>query len=188
VGEGRDTIRQLWDEIKTLGFTGSRHMVRFHVRRLRRACGRRCVTGPQPALRPPRVIRPSARRITWLVLGHVQEPSPDDQALLKEIYRRWPQLQETGELVREFHRILKEHDIDALEAWTQLAEEPTTLEEVRRFAQSLRQDWLAVVEAGRQPWSQGQVEGQINRLKLVKRQMYGRANFDLLRQRVLHAG
>lgn len=188
VGEGRDTIRQLWDEIKTLGFTGSRDMVRFHVRRLRRACGRRCVTGPQPALRPPRVIRPSARRITWLVLGHVQKPSSDDQAVLKEIYRRWPQLQETGELVREFHRILKEHDTDALEAWTQLAEEPTTQEEVRRFAQSLRQDWLAVVEAVRQPWSQGQVEGQINRLKLVKRQMYGRANFDLLRQRVLHAG
>jgi transposase len=108
--------------------------------------------------------------------------------LLKEIYRRWPQLQETAELAREFGRILKEHDIDALEAWTQLAEEPSTLEEIRRFARTLRQDWSAVVEAVKQPWSQGQVEGQINRLKLVKRQMYGRANFDLLRQRVLHAG
>ena len=188
VGEGHDTIRQLWEEIKTLGFTGSRDMVRFHVRRLRRACGRRCVTGPQPALRAPRVIRPSARRIAWLVLGHVQKPSSDDQTLLKEIYCRWPQLQDAGELAREFGRILKEHDADALEAWTQLAEEPSTMEEVRRFAQSLRKDWAAVVEAVKQPWSQGQVEGQINRLKLVKRQMYGRANFDLLRQRVLHAG
>jgi transposase len=43
-----------------------------------------------------------------------------------------------------------------------------------------------VIEAVRQPWSNGQVEGQVNRLKLIKRQMYGRANFDLLRQRVLH--
>jgi hypothetical protein len=44
----------------------------------------------------------------------------------------------------------------------------------------------AMLEAARQPWSNGQVEGQVNRLKLIKRQMYGRANFDLLRQRVLH--
>ena len=60
--------------------------------------------------------------------------------------------------------------------------------EVRRFAQVLRQDWAAVVEAVRQPWSQEQVEGQINHLKFIKRQMYGRAGFNLLRQRVLHAG
>lgn len=56
-----------------------------------------------------------------------------------------------------------------------------------RFAEVLRQDWAAVVEAVKQSWSQGQVEGQINRLKLIKRQTYGRANFDLLRQRVLTA-
>lgn len=43
-----------------------------------------------------------------------------------------------------------------------------------------------MVEAVRQTWSNGQVEGQVNRLKLIKRQMYGRANFDLLRARVLH--
>jgi transposase len=49
------------------------------------------------------------------------------------------------------------------------------------------QDWQAVVEAVRQRWSNGQVEGQINRLKLIKRLMYGRANFDLRRTRVLHA-
>ena len=188
VEEGHDNVRRLWQEIQTLGFTGSHDMVRLQVRRLRRACGRRGARGPQPAFRPPRVIRPSARRIAWLALGHVPTPSSDDQSLLKEIYRRWPQLQETAELAREFGRILKEHDIDALEAWTQLAEEPSTLEEIRRFARTLRQDWSAVVEAVKQPWSQGQVEGQINRLKLVKRQMYGRANFDLLRQRVLHAG
>jgi transposase len=50
----------------------------------------------------------------------------------------------------------------------------------------LRQDWADVVKAIRQPWSQGQVEGQINRLTMIKHQMCGLANFDLLRQRVLH--
>jgi transposase len=188
VEEGRDNVQQLWREIQALGFTGSRDMVRLQVRRLRRACGRRCATGPQPIPRPPRVIRTSARRIAWLALGHVPKPSREDEALLKEIYHQWPQLQETAELAREFARILKEHDADALEPWTQLAEEPSILDDVRRFAKNLREDWDAVLEGVKQPWSQGQVEGQINRLKLLKRQMYGRAKFDLLRQRVLHAG
>ena len=55
------------------------------------------------------------------------------------------------------------------------------------FAAGLRQDGNAVRAAIAEPWSNGPVEGHINRLKLVKRQMFGRANFDLLRQRVLHA-
>jgi len=188
VEEGRDNVQQLWLEIQALGFTGSHDMVRLQVRRMRRACGRRCATGPQPVSKPTRVIKPSARRIAWLALGHVPKPSAEDLALLKGIYQRWPQLQETVELAKEFARLLKEHDADAMEAWAQLAEEPPILDEVRRFAQTLRQDWAAVMEGVKQPWSQGQVEGQINRLKLLKRQMYGRANFDLLRQRVLHAG
>lgn len=48
-------------------------------------------------------------------------------------------------------------------------------------------DWQAVVEGVKQPWSQDQVEGQVNRLKAIKHQMFGRAKFDLLRQRVLRA-
>jgi transposase len=188
VKEGCDNVQQLWREIAALGFTGSHDMVRLQVRRLRSTYGRSCVTGPQPMDRSPRVIRPSARRIAWLALGHVSKPSSHDQAILMETYHRWPQLQETAELAREFARILKTRDADALETWTQLAEEPSILDEVRRFAQTLKNDWAAVLEAARQTWSQGQVEGQINRLKLLKRQMYGRGSFDMLKQRVLHAG
>ena len=106
-----------------------------------------------------------------------------DEAILNALYQRWPELAETAELCRQFSSLLKEHAVDSLEAWVQLAEGPGILPEVGRFAEGLRQDWAAVLEAVRQPWSQGQVEGQINRLKLIKRQMYGRANFDLLRAR-----
>jgi transposase len=60
--------------------------------------------------------------------------------------------------------------------------------ELRRFALGLWRDYRAIEAAMTLPWSNGQVEGQINRLKLIKRSMYGRANFDLLRLRVLHAG
>ena len=56
---------------------------------------------------------------------------------------------------------------------------------MRNFASGLKRDYEAVKAALTVPWSNGQVEGQIQRLKLVKRQMYGRANFNLLRRRVL---
>ena len=59
--------------------------------------------------------------------------------------------------------------------------------ELAGFVRSLRKDYEAVKAALSYEWSQGQVEGQITRLKLIKRQMYGRANFDLLKQRVLAA-
>jgi len=55
------------------------------------------------------------------------------------------------------------------------------------FAESLRKDLPAVRAALMLPWSNGQTEGQVHRLKLIKRQMYGRAKFDLLAQRVCHA-
>jgi hypothetical protein len=58
--------------------------------------------------------------------------------------------------------------------------------QVRSFAAGLRRDGEAVMTALSSEWSNGQTEGQINRLKMIKRQMYGRANFDLLRARVLH--
>ena len=183
--EGCDNVAVLWQEINAKGFNGSVYMVRRQVRRWRRRAGLRPPRGPRP-ITLPRIVRPSARHVAWLALGHVREPTMEDQAMLKAIFRRWPQLQETAELCRQFGRLLQERDADSLEAWTQLAEGAGILPEVRRFAEALRQDWAAVLEAVRQPWSQGQVEGQINRLKLIKRQMYGRANFDLLRQRVLH--
>ncbi len=182
---GGDNVKQLWQEIRARGFTGSIFMVRRQVRRWRRFAGLRLPRGPRP-IATPRIIRPSARRIAWLALGHVPEPTAQDQAILKALYQRWPQLPETAELARQFASLLKEHDSNSLEAWVQLAEGPGILPELRRFAEVLRQDWAAVVQGIGQPWSQGQVEGQVNRLKLIKRQMYGRANFDLLRQRVLH--
>ncbi len=59
---------------------------------------------------------------------------------------------------------------------------------LKTFANGLLKDFDAVSAACTSPWSNGQVEGQVNRLKLIKRQMYGRANFDLLRLRVLYDG
>lgn len=69
----------------------------------------------------------------------------------------------------------------------QAAAQQSEIAEFQSFAEGLNKDREAVTAALRYPWSNGQVEGQINRLKMMKRQMYGRANLDLLRSRVLHA-
>jgi transposase len=72
-----------------------------------------------------------------------------------------------------------------LSQWIVRANE-TGIRELRSFANGLQQDYVAVKEATTSAWSNGQTEGQVNRLKLIKRSMYGRAKFDLLRARVLH--
>lgn len=82
--------------------------------------------------------------------------------------------------------MVKERTSAQLDDWLDAAERSAE-SELMSFARSLRKDHDAVRAALDYEWSQGQVEGQITRLKLVKRQMHGRANFDLLKQRVLAA-
>jgi transposase len=89
------------------------------------------------------------------------------------------------QLALQFRRLVTERRADELEEWiarSVAADAPT---EIRRFAAGLKPDLTAVKAALSLPWSNGQTEGQVNRLKRIKRQMYGRANFDLLRLRVL---
>jgi transposase len=88
-------------------------------------------------------------------------------------------------LGQDFLRLVREHKSEALLPWLERAK-ACPHEELQRFAQGLERELSALQAALTEPWSTGQVEGQITRLKLLKRQMYGRANLDLLRLRVLH--
>lgn len=81
--------------------------------------------------------------------------------------------------------MVKERLADSFDDWLMQAER-SSVGELKRFAVNLRRDYSAVKAALTEIWSNGQTEGQVHRLKLVKRQMYGRAKFDLLRLRVLH--
>jgi transposase len=82
--------------------------------------------------------------------------------------------------------MVSEQRPEELDAWLDAAED-SEVAEIENFARALRRDYEAVAAALEYEWSSGQVEGQINRLKLIKRQMYGQASFDLLRQRILGA-
>ena len=101
--------------------------------------------------------------------------------MLETFARLSPPVETASELAREFRRMLRQRDHEALSGWLERVKGT----ELGQFAAGLRRDEAAVRAALRLPWSNGQVEGQVHRLKLVKRQMYGRAKFDLLRARVL---
>jgi transposase len=85
-----------------------------------------------------------------------------------------------------FRKMVSEQRPEELDAWLDAAES-SEVAEIDNFARALRRDYEAVAATLECEWSSRQVEGQINRLKLIKRQMYERVGFDLLRQRILGA-
>ncbi len=98
-----------------------------------------------------------------------------------------PAIQDALAIVEAFRRMVHDRDVAALDGWLQSAV-ASSVPELRTFAAGIRRDRPAVEAALAHSWSSGQVEGQVCRTKLIKRQMYGRAKFDLLRKRVLLAG
>lgn len=88
------------------------------------------------------------------------------------------------DLAQTFCRMIRNRDVGCLDVWLGAAS-TSSARELRGFATHLQQDHAAVRAALSLPWSNGQTEGQITRLKLLKRQMYGRANLDLLKRRFL---
>ena len=89
-------------------------------------------------------------------------------------------------MAAEFRGLVRERQPEAFDRWLEAAK-GSEVAEMKGFAEGLIQDHEAVRAALTHEWSSGQTEGQINRLKFIKRQMYGRANFELLKARFLHA-
>lgn len=121
----------------------------------------------------------------WLLLQRREQLSPTDAAYRQALFRLSPRLAALSALAQDFVRLIRERKGIALLSWLERAKE-YPYQELRRFAQGLEKELPAVQAALTEPWSTAQVEGQITRLKLLKRQGYGRANLDLLRLRVLH--
>jgi transposase len=113
---------------------------------------------------------------------HLGESSKQE---LADFLEANPALSKGYHLKESFQRTLVQHDVEAFDAWLQAATE-SELKPFEALAKSFRQDYAAIKLALTMPWSTGQCEGQICRVKLIKRLGYGRAKLDLLRQRVLH--
>jgi transposase len=103
---------------------------------------------------------------------------------MERLCHLFPQSERAKELAQGFSRIVRERSSSRLNEWLRSATR-SQLKEFVSFARGLGEDYEAVKNALCHEWSNGQLEGQVNRLKLIKRAMYGRAKFDLLRKKVL---
>ena len=150
------------------------------------ACATRNRARPGPPLvaAPRQVLTP--RTAAWTVLRPPDRRSSEGKALLARLREAAPTLATAVELAEEFTALVRGHKPDRLDPWLQRAQD-SVVPALQRFARRLSSDYEAVRAAVTLAWSNGQVEGQINRLKTIKRQMYGRANLDLLERRFLLA-
>ncbi len=178
--EGCHNAAQLARELKAMGFAGSYCSVRRRVAHWDR-------DSKDSLPQSPKVPPPSARRSAWLLLKKPSDLDDRDRAFVDALLGRCPDIRLAARLAGEFAAMVRREGSETLDSWIQRAWNPAVPRELRAFATSLKSDFDAVNAGLTTPWSNGQLEGQVNRLKLIKRQMYGRANFDLLRQRVLYA-
>jgi transposase len=126
---------------------------------------------------------PSARAIARMMTIDRDRVSKTEAFLVAAIEAAAPALAAARDLMDRFHAMIRQRDVTALDSWIEEAR-PSLL---KSLATGIAADYDAVRNALNEPWSNGQTEGQITKLKLVKRQMYGRAKLDLLRARLLGA-
>jgi transposase len=192
--EGCRNAMQLWREIKEKGYPGTwRQVLRWmRKRRLQEQSSieanaggvKRQTTTPQT---PPASAHkmPSPRQLAWLMMRQPEELEQQERNWLSLIEQH-TQVKQLYSMARKFNSIVRKGEAAGLDQWLEDCK-ASQISMLQTFAVSIKQDYAAVRAALETKWSNGQTEGHINRLKLLKRQMYGRANFDLLRQRVLYA-
>jgi transposase len=180
----------LFRTIRSQGFRGQYGIVALYVRRMRQAQGlaprQRRSDQPLPVVTeaPRRQLTP--RQATWLVLRPSERDTDQEHHQLAQLTPQSPELAAAVALAQAFASLVRQRQPTPRDLW--LARAATSaLAPFRRFAKGLRTDYAAVKAGVTRPWSQGPIEGHINRLKMLKRQMCGRARLDLLSRRFLLA-
>jgi transposase len=186
--EGCRNARQLHREIVEQGYTASyanveRFLGQFRTKEHK---FKQEEPGKEPVVAPSTKRSPSARQVArWMTLPHDRRLDWQN-AYLSRLCQAHPVIAHTAELMLTFATMLRERQGEQqLDSWLKQVEEQGVCE-LRSFAQGLKKDYDAVKAGLTLEWSNGQTEGQVHRLKMIKRQMYGRAEFPMLRKRVLH--
>jgi transposase len=179
---------QIFREMQDQGYTGGSTIVVNYVTQLRQLIGEPSTAGPIMRTRPTplKAAVASPREIAWWFCLPMKRLTQKQQKQLQILREADSELNSLYDLAQAFFYLIREHSSAQLTPWMEKALE-SRAPELRSFARGLGRDEAAVRAGLDLPWSQGQTEGQITRLKLIKRQGYGRASFDLLRTRVLHA-
>jgi transposase len=174
--EGQHVAAFLFQEVWHQGYRGSKRTVR------RQLAGWRVAEPPPPA----HAMLPGPRTLAWLLLRRPSDLDDKEQVLLKQLYERSDELLSARQLAQHFLRLVRERRGRELDDWAADVH-MTGPPELRGFSRNLQHDWVAVHAGLTERWSSGSVEGNVNKVKVTKRQMFGRARFDLLRKRVLLA-
>ncbi|HZC05621.1 MAG TPA: ISL3 family transposase [Ktedonobacterales bacterium] len=185
--EGEHNSAVLLLEIREQGYRGAASTLRQYVRTWRtgpRRPGRRR-HGEDGANAPPARPRFSPRQTHWLLLRPVEDLTDDERAYRAALCQASAVIATAQRLVSDFGHMVRTRAALDLDVWLAEAKH-CRIPELVSFVRGVQRDYAAVTAALSSPLSQGQVEGQVNRIKMLKRQMYGRANFDLLRRRVLY--
>jgi transposase len=186
---GADNGSRLFREIKARGYRGSRSLLGHLIAQWRTELP------PKPRQGKPRkprlAAKPGQRRLSSRSAAFLMILSPEKLTALQrqqveQICQGSFELGAVYLLSQEFMTLLKERQAEALDGWLQRAK-ASHVTELGSFVNGIHRDYAAVRAACSLPWSNGIVEGHVNRLKFLKRQMFGRAHLDLLRVKVLHA-
>jgi transposase len=189
---GCTNATQLWREIEEKGFQGSRGLVARWAAKQRKLLpvenrySRQQPTDVKPELlRRAQPVPWSAQRASWLVILDDDKLDDEEKLARTRMLAADTEMTTVAQLTQRFVQMVKERQKGDLDQWLDDVV-ASGIQALNSFANGIRGDLAAVRNALHMSWSNGQVEGQVNRLKFIKRQMYGRANFDLLRKRVLY--
>jgi len=181
--QGERTAAQLYREISERGYPGSASMVRAYVAHLRTTTA----DGSPPRSRKQRAKAVSPRALRWLLARKHDDLDQEEQARLEQLLHLSPEVQTVYAFLQAFLKLVRERKHQELRSWMEQAIR-SGIPELGSFVAGIERDYDAVSAALRLPWSQGITEGKVNKLKTLKRVLYGRAGFALLRQRLLHDG
>ena len=173
--EGCYDAKQIWQELRVLGYQNSLRMVYAFLAPLRKGF----YTAEQTS-------KISAKRAVWLLVRDPKDLKETEQEQLNQLCQVNEMINAAYHLTQDFLRLVRKRQGSDLDAWLDRVRASHILE-LQGFVQGIERDKAAVQAGLMLPYSNGVVEGQVHRLKIIKRMMYGRARFPLLRQRVLHA-
>ena len=190
--EGNRNGLQLYRELTSRGYKGSSKAMYNYLATLRTPQSdappsvplkpQRCKSAPSL---PAPLENFSAQRATGLFVCQPEKLDQMSREELMRIRQASPSAETAYGLAQGFMQMIREHTGQPLDTWLSSVKE-SHLPELKSFARGIQQDKAAVLAGLTLPWSQGPLEGHVNRLKLIKRSMYGRAKLPLLRVRVLH--
>ncbi len=172
--EGCTDATRLTEELRAHGYRGTSRTVRRYLEPIR-ATGSPAAHTPTP---------PKPRQVTGWMTRHPDNVNDSNKIRLKTILSRCPELDALASLVTDFAKILCNRLGEQLPEWLAAAE-AAPLPELHSFAAGLRRDFAAVTNGLTLPWNSGAVEGTVCKIKAIKRAMFGRAGFELLRKRIL---